>query len=73
MVGHVKLHGHGEDQRERDHAEVSHLKKKKNGYQQTETRTTGPYRLIQVPAPHIARDRANATNKAVRLPSRALM
>eukprot|EP00962_Isochrysis_galbana_P030143 scaffold9750_cov116-Isochrysis_galbana.AAC.2 len=25
MVGHVKLHGHGEDQRERDHAEVSHL------------------------------------------------
>ena len=25
MVGHVKLHGHGEDQRERDHAEVSHI------------------------------------------------
>eukprot|EP00962_Isochrysis_galbana_P011116 scaffold3114_cov114-Isochrysis_galbana.AAC.8 len=25
MVGHVKLHGHAEGQRERDHAEVSHL------------------------------------------------
>eukprot|EP00962_Isochrysis_galbana_P032938 scaffold10940_cov139-Isochrysis_galbana.AAC.4 len=24
MVGHVKRHGHGEDQRDRDHAEVSH-------------------------------------------------